>query len=106
MGEIRVSGGLLGLEFQSQEICKAVFDALLEADEGLLTKWGGRGYRTLIFWFALNMSQEQLEHVSKLILRALLTVLCPMEEHAVRVSKCSRMHQLDYCVQINRGASK
>lgn len=71
--EIRVSGGLLGLEFQSQEICKAVFDALLEADEGLLTKWGGRGYRTLIFWFALNMSQEQLRHVNKLILRALHT---------------------------------
>lgn len=73
--EIRVSGGLMGLEFESRDTCKAVFDALLEAEEGLLTKWGGRNYQTLIFWFALNTSAEQNEHIAELLRGALRKVL-------------------------------
>jgi len=84
--EIRISGGLLGLEFESSATCKAVFDALLEAEEGLLTKWGGRNYKTLIFWFALNMSGEQLQHINELILAALHKVLAT--KHADKEANC------------------
>jgi len=84
--EIRISGGLLGLEFESTATCKAVFDALLEAEEGLLTKWGGRNYKTLIFWFALNMKGEQLQHINELILAALHKVLAP--KHADKEANC------------------
>lgn len=66
---------LLGVEFDSPGTSKAVFDALLEADVGLLTKRGGRDYRTLIFWFALNIPHEELDCIKGLLMDALSKVL-------------------------------
>jgi diaminobutyrate-2-oxoglutarate transaminase len=76
--DFRVCGGLLALEFDSPSTSKAVFDAFLEADVGLLTKRGGRDYRTLIFWFSLNIPHEELECARALIMAGLRKVLLPV----------------------------
>jgi len=75
--DIRACGGLLAIDFDSPTTSKAVFDAFLEADVGLLTKRGGRDYRTLIFWFSLNIPHEELECVRDLIMAGLRKVLQP-----------------------------
>lgn len=70
--EFRVCGSLLGLEFNTRELCDKAFSSFL--NNGLLVKQGGRDYKTLILWCMLNLDTDDLQEIYDIFIKSLINL--------------------------------
>lgn len=59
--DIRIQGLLMGIEMKTTDHATNFFNKLL--DNNLICKQGGRHNKTLIFWIALNIQEDDLNKI-------------------------------------------